>query len=110
MTEEEEILRRHSTPGLRRTELTRAAKKAHLASLRLVGEEAEKILDELYPEQAAPTASSAAAKEVLEIIETNTAIARAVLLKWIDKRLGEIERVTGIPREQLWPGFPGKRD
>lgn len=50
---EQEILARYSTPGLRKHELTRSEKKAHLASLRITGEEAERILARLYPEEAA---------------------------------------------------------
>jgi hypothetical protein len=49
MTYEEEILARHSTPGLRKRELTRQAKKDHLDSMNIKGEEAEKILNEIYP-------------------------------------------------------------
>jgi hypothetical protein len=44
-----EILVRYSTPGLRRNELTRAGKKAHLQSMpRITPEEIEFILDKLY--------------------------------------------------------------
>lgn len=49
---EKKILERYSTPGLRRNQLGRGAKKDHLASLKVVGERAEKILDELYPEES----------------------------------------------------------
>jgi uncharacterized protein (DUF2267 family) len=103
---EQEILERYSTPGLRRRELSRTAKKAHLATLRrpITGEEAEKVLAELYPEQAATITQPAEAQaEVLEIIKTNGNIARKVLNDWIAKRVAEIERVTGIPRELLLP-------
>jgi hypothetical protein len=50
---EEEILKHYSTAGLRRHELSRSAKKVHLATLRcpITGEEAEKVLAELYPEE-----------------------------------------------------------
>lgn len=55
MTYEEEILARHSTPGLRRCELGRSAKKGHLDSLGVRGEDARKILDAIYgPELAMP--------------------------------------------------------
>jgi hypothetical protein len=49
---EQEILAAYSTPGLRRCELSHSAKKAHLATLRrpIIGEEAEKVLAELYPD------------------------------------------------------------
>lgn len=50
LAHEEEILRRHSTPGLRKQELDRAAKKDHLGSLGIRGDEASKILDSMYPE------------------------------------------------------------
>lgn len=48
---EEGILARHSTPGLRRNQLDRAAKKDHLFGWLGRGrhEEVEKVLDELYP-------------------------------------------------------------
>jgi hypothetical protein len=49
MTYEEEILAKHSTPGLRKHELTRLAKKDHLGSMNIKGPEAEKILNEMYP-------------------------------------------------------------
>lgn len=45
---EEDIIARHSTPGLKRNELTREAKKDHLAGQRVPKEEQEKILAELY--------------------------------------------------------------
>lgn len=52
MTEtERKVLAQYSTPGLRRNELDRREKKEHLASLKIKGEAAEKILDELYPEE-----------------------------------------------------------
>jgi hypothetical protein len=46
---EQEILARYSTPGLRKHELSRSEKKAHLESLRITGEAAERILARLYP-------------------------------------------------------------
>jgi hypothetical protein len=46
---EQEILARYSTPGLRKHELSRSEKKAHLESLRITGEAAERILTRLYP-------------------------------------------------------------
>jgi hypothetical protein len=49
-TYEEGILARHSTPGLRKRELDRIAKKDHLGSLGIKGEDAAKILDQMYPE------------------------------------------------------------
>lgn len=49
MTYEEGILARYSTPGLRRNQLDRSAKKDHLGSAGVKGPEAEKILNELYP-------------------------------------------------------------
>lgn len=49
---EEETLRRYSTPSLRRNELGRFAKKEHLASNGVRGDEARKILEYLYgPEE-----------------------------------------------------------
>ena len=50
---EKGILDDYSTSGLRRNQLTRAAKKTQLAELRypIVGEEAEELLDQLYPER-----------------------------------------------------------
>lgn len=48
---EEEILVRYSTPGLRKTELSRSGKRDNLATLPtgpVVGEEAEVILDRMY--------------------------------------------------------------
>jgi hypothetical protein len=53
---EAEILAAYSTPGLRRRELSRAAKKEHLATLKVVGEKAEEILTRLYPADAAAEA------------------------------------------------------
>jgi hypothetical protein len=46
---ESEILAAYSTPGLRRNQLSRGAKKEHLRSLRVSEAEIEKILNELYP-------------------------------------------------------------
>jgi hypothetical protein len=46
---ETEILAAYSTPGLRRNQLSRGAKKEHLRSLRVPEADIEKILDELYP-------------------------------------------------------------
>lgn len=51
MTYEDEILARNSTPGLRRNELDRTAKKDHLAGLKVSREESDKILNQLYPEE-----------------------------------------------------------
>jgi hypothetical protein len=49
MTEtERRILAQYSTPGLRRNELTRAAKREHLAGLGLSRVEIEKTLLALY--------------------------------------------------------------
>lgn len=47
-SEEDEVLKKHSTPSLRRNELGRFAKKEHLASNGVRGDEAKKILDYLY--------------------------------------------------------------
>lgn len=48
---EKEILRKHSTPGLRRNVFNRWEKRQHLADIyKLKGVELEKLLDELYPE------------------------------------------------------------
>jgi len=57
MTYEEEVLAKHSTPGLKRNELDRAAKKDHLASAykHLSREEVDKILDQLYPPEPEET-------------------------------------------------------
>ena len=41
-TREQEILARHSTPGLRKTELTRQAKKDHLLSIKTPAADVEK--------------------------------------------------------------------
>lgn len=49
---EESILARHSTPGLRRRELDRTAKKDHLQGFlgrSYPPEDIEKILDKIYP-------------------------------------------------------------
>jgi hypothetical protein len=46
---ETEVLAKYSTPGLRKHELDRMAKKLHLAGIQVVGEDADKILNELYP-------------------------------------------------------------
>jgi hypothetical protein len=48
MTYEEYILENYSTPGLRKCELNRFAKKDHLGGLRVSADEAKKILDTLY--------------------------------------------------------------
>jgi hypothetical protein len=49
---EAEILAKYSTPGLRKGELSRAAKKLHLASCyRTTGEEASRILDQIYDDK-----------------------------------------------------------
>jgi Zn-dependent M32 family carboxypeptidase len=95
---EQEILARYSTPGLRRCELSRAAKKAHLATLRrpVIGEEAEKVLAELYPEKTLELTE--AQREVLEIVKKNADIAHKVLRDWITKRFTEIERMTDTHR------------
>jgi hypothetical protein len=46
------VLAQYSTPGLRKTELSRGAKKDQLGSLGIKGKRADDILDELYgPEQ-----------------------------------------------------------
>lgn len=45
---EEDILRRYSSDGLRRGEMTREAKREHLASFKITGERAEEILEKLY--------------------------------------------------------------
>lgn len=45
---EQEVLAKYSTPGLQKRELSRAAKKLQLASIRITGEAAEKLLDQLY--------------------------------------------------------------
>lgn len=43
-------------PGLRKHELTRAAKKDHLLALRMAPDDVEKLLNELYPpEEEGPT-------------------------------------------------------
>lgn len=57
MTREEEILQYYSTPGLRKNALSRNAKRNHLAAAyKMVGERANKILDEMYgPETEEPT-------------------------------------------------------
>lgn len=49
---EAEVLARYSTPGLRKGELGRSAKKLHLeeSHKHLSKEEREKILSDLYPE------------------------------------------------------------
>ena len=58
-----EILERYSTPGLRKTELTRADKRWHLYDMyswplgeteknRWAANEIEKILDELFPQES----------------------------------------------------------
>jgi len=75
----------------------------HLATLRrpIIGEEAEKVLAELYSEETLELTE--AQREVLAIIKENADIAHRVLNDWIAKRIVEIERVTGIPREQLRP-------
>lgn len=50
---EAEILAKYSTPGLRKYELSRAAKKQHLATnYRTTGEEADRVLDQLYGKAA----------------------------------------------------------
>jgi hypothetical protein len=48
---EEEILRKYSTPGLRRNEMTRQAKKEQLQNPKyaLRPEEIEGLLNQLYP-------------------------------------------------------------
>jgi hypothetical protein len=66
---EQETLERYSTPGLRKHELSRAEKKAHLAGMKIVGEDAEKILAQLYPE-----CLETAAAQCAEIREMNSKI------------------------------------
>jgi hypothetical protein len=47
---EQEILTHYSTLSLRRNELTRASKKAHLQTVpRITPEEIEEVLERLYP-------------------------------------------------------------
>lgn len=53
---EREVLSAYSTPGLKRNQLPRAAKKDHLLQLRVPGEKIEEILDRLYGPQAVPLA------------------------------------------------------
>jgi hypothetical protein len=99
---EREILAKYSAPGSRRTELTRAGKKHQLEVMvsegRITPDEAKETLNRLYPPDPADKVQA-----VLSIIEVNAAIARTVLSKWISKRVKEIERLTGIPRELLRP-------
>lgn len=52
--EERAILENYSTPGLRKGELTRDAKRSQLDDLRLPKEDRDKILDELYPREQTP--------------------------------------------------------
>ena len=44
----DDALDKYSTPGLRRNVLTRDEKKNQLAVLKITGEAAKKILDDLY--------------------------------------------------------------
>lgn len=46
--EEQAVLSKYSTPGLRKGELSRQVKADHLASQGIKGEVATKILDQLY--------------------------------------------------------------
>ena len=55
---EDEVLARYSTPGLRKHELSRSAKKDHLNGLKFSREDRDKVLDELYgPELETPEGS-----------------------------------------------------
>jgi Zn-dependent M32 family carboxypeptidase len=89
-------LEHYSTPGLRRGELSRAAKKTHLATLRrpITGEEAEKVLAELYPEETLELTE--AQREVLAVIKKNADIAHRVLRDWIARRKSIISKAAGI--------------
>lgn len=51
MTHEEEVLAKYSTPGLKKHELSREAKKDWLsfAYPKMSREEVEKLLNEIYP-------------------------------------------------------------
>jgi hypothetical protein len=53
---EEELLRKYSTPGLRRNEMTRQAKKEQLQNPKyaLRPEEINALLDQLYPAPSTP--------------------------------------------------------
>lgn len=43
-------LEAYVTEGLKRNQFTRSEKKNHLAGIKVIGEDAEKILDKLYGE------------------------------------------------------------
>jgi hypothetical protein len=80
---EQDILAKYSTAGLRRHELSRAAKKDHLASLKVVGEEAEKILTQLYPTketQPCQTSSSPSPALRVEALSQAKCIAERVAI------------------------------
>jgi hypothetical protein len=51
---EQAIVDRYSTPGLRRNQLDRAAKRDHLAGLKLPAHEVAKIMAELYGDDEPP--------------------------------------------------------
>lgn len=46
-----DILSRHSTPGLRKNQMTRQAKRDHLASLSVTPREQGEILERMYPKE-----------------------------------------------------------
>jgi hypothetical protein len=64
MTYEEQVLTDHSHPRLRKNELTRRAKKEHLDSLGVRGDDARKILDDLYNPTPTPKKKKSAQKTV----------------------------------------------
>lgn len=45
---DQHIIDQHSTPGLKKNELTRSAKKDQLNGMKVRKDERDKILDELY--------------------------------------------------------------
>jgi hypothetical protein len=75
---EEEILRTYSTPGLRRHEMTRQAKKTQLQNpnYALRPEEIEELLNQLYPAPATSLADVVRIVIEQEQLEANLADAQ----------------------------------
>lgn len=51
---ERDVLARYSTPSLRRNSMSRYSKDAHLRSLGVRQDEADKIMADLYPPEPEP--------------------------------------------------------
>jgi hypothetical protein len=121
---EQEILARYSTPGLRRNQLSRWAKRMHLLGF-VPDWRAEEILADLYPER------NTAAKEEdckmedglkralqeaggVDQLAALLHVSPAAVAQWYRvpaERVMQVEKIIGIPRKELRPDlFPQPKD